>query len=117
MGNRHFHGNERASAALPSLGTAWVRCLLAWIVALAFVAIIAPGSGGKAGAFIVFLLLYPLILVAMAGVVVLGCATLVRAIRGTGAGPGNLMFWLELLPSVIGLGAAASFWTLLKAPW
>ena len=53
----------------------------------------------------------------MLGVVAMGLWTLVAAVRGSGPGPGNLMFWMEVLPTAIGIIGCLSFLSSLSEPW
>ena len=115
MGNRHYRGGDEADP--PGLAASWWRVAFSWLATLAFVAVVGPVSGDKAGAFIVFVLLFPILGLLMVAVVGMGLLVLFNAIRGRGPGPGNLMFWLEVLPAAIGIFTGLQYIATLKAPW
>lgn len=115
MGDRHYRGSGRRDA--PTLEASWWRIAFSWLVALAFVLTVGPVSGDKAGAFVFLLLLFPVLAVLALVVIGMGLLTLVNAFRGTGPRPGNLMFWLELLPAAIALLAGMNYLATLRQPW
>jgi len=115
MGNRHYRGADDGEP--PDVAASWWRIAFGWLVTLAFLATVGPVSGDKAGAFVVFVLLFPVVALLMAAVVVMGLLALFNAFRGSGPGPGNLMFWLEVLPAAVGLVAGAQYVATLRAPW
>ena len=115
MGDRHYRGTEDREP--PGVAASWWRIAFSWLVALAFLATVGPVSGDKAGAFVLFVLLFPVIALLMAVVAGMGLLALFNAFRGSGPGPGNLMFWLEVLPAAIGLLAGVQYVATLKGPW
>ncbi|MCW5580289.1 MAG: hypothetical protein KIS72_02975 [Luteimonas sp.] len=115
MGNRHYYGGDRREE--PELSASWWRIAFSWLVTIPFVLCVAPVSGDKIYAFIVLLFFFPVIALLMLGVVCMGLLTLVNAVRGTGPRPDNLMFWLETLPTAIGLLAGVNYLAALKGPW
>lgn len=115
MGDRHYRGGDRSEA--PTLEASWWRIAFSWLVALAFVLTVGSVSGDRAGAFVVLLLLFPVLAVLALVVIGMGLLALVNAARGTGPSPGNLMFWLELLPAAIALLAGVNYLATLKQPW
>ena len=118
MGNRHYHGDGgQGNRDEPSVEASGVRIVFAWIVALMFLATAQGGLRDPAGAFVIFVVLFPVIALLMLGVVAMGLWTLVAAVRGSGPGPGNLMFWMEVLPTAIGTIGCLSFLSSLSEPW
>ena len=118
MGNRHYHGDGgKGNRDEPSVEASGVRIVFAWIVALMFLATAQGGLRDPAGAFVIFVVLFPVIALLMLGVVAMGLWTLVAAVRGSGPGPGNLMFWWEVLPTGIGIIGCLSFLSSLSEPW
>ena len=115
MGDRHYRGGDREDE--PGVAASWWRIAFSWLVLLAFLSVVGPVSGDKAGAFVLFVLLFPVIALLMAVVAGMGLLTLFNAVRGSGPGPGNLMFWLEVMPAAVGVLAGMQYVATLKGPW
>ena len=82
MGNRHYHGDGgKGNRDEPSVWASGVRIVFAWIVALMFLATAQGGLRDPAGAFVIFVVLFPVIALLMLGVVAMGLWTLVAAVR------------------------------------
>ena len=113
--NRHYRGSERERE--PRLGSSLGRMAFSWLVTLGFVALVGPVLGNKAGAFVLFVLVFPVIALLMLAVAGMGLLSLINALRGTGPGPGNLMFWLEILPAAIGVVVGLYYLAALQGPW
>ena len=113
--NRHYRGRERERE--PRLAGSFGRIAFSWLVTIGFVLSVVPVLGNKAGAFVLFVLVFPVIALLMLAVAGMGLLTLLNAVRGTGPRPGNLMFWLEALPAVVGIVAGMFYLATLKGPW
>lgn len=118
MGNRHYQGGDRdRRRGEPSLPASGARIVFSWAVTLAFLVSVGGGLGNPAGAFVIFVLLFPVIALLMLAVIAMGLWTLIAAVRGSGPGPGNFMFWMEVLPSAVGVLVGLGYWSSLSAPW
>ena len=84
MGDRHYRGTEDREP--PGVAASWWRIAFSWLVALAFLSVVGPVSGDKAGAFVLFVLLFPVIALLMAVVAGMGLLALFNAIRCSGPG-------------------------------
>lgn len=113
--DRHYRGSERKRE--PQLGASLGRFAFSWLVTFGFVLLVGPVLGNKAGAFVLFVLVFPVIALLMLVVVGMGLLTLANALRGTGPRPDNLMFWLEILPAAIGIAVGLYYLAALKGPW
>ncbi len=83
--NRRCRGREHDHE--PRLADSSGRIAFGWLAAIGFVLSAGPALGSKAGAFVLFVPVFPVIALLMLVVVGMGLLTLVNAVRGTGRVP------------------------------